>query len=68
MASSSKKVILAALVGNFLIALSKFSAFLFTASSAMLSESVHSFVDTGNQVLLLYGLHRAKKPADENYP
>ena len=68
MASGSKKVILAALIGNLLIALTKFSAFVFTASSAMLSESVHSFVDTGNQVLLLYGLRRAKKPADENFP
>ena len=68
MASGSKKVILAALIGNALIALTKLTAFVFTASSAMLSESVHSFVDTGNQVLLLYGLRRAQKPADENFP
>jgi cation diffusion facilitator family transporter len=67
-AASSKKVILAALIGNFLIALTKFFAFFVTKSSAMLSEGVHSVVDTGNQVLLLYGLHRAKRPADEQFP
>jgi cation diffusion facilitator family transporter len=68
MASSSKKVIIAALTGNFLIALTKFMAFFVTKSSAMLSEGVHSVVDTGNQILLLYGMHRAKKPADEQFP
>jgi cation diffusion facilitator family transporter len=67
-ASSSKKVILAALIGNFLIALTKFIAFFVTKSSAMLSEAVHSVVDTGNQVLLLYALRRAKRPADEKFP
>jgi cation diffusion facilitator family transporter len=67
-ASSSKKVIYAALAGNFLIALTKFVAFFMTKSSAMMSEGVHSVVDTGNQILLLYGLRRAKKPADEQFP
>ena len=67
-ASGSKKVIFAALVGNFLIALTKFIAFIMTGSSAMLSEGVHSVVDTGNQILLLYGLRRAGLPADERYP
>lgn len=66
--ASSKKVIYAALIGNFLIALTKFIAFFVTKSSAMLSEGVHSVVDTGNQVLLLYGLRRAKRPADEQFP
>ena len=66
--ASSKKVIYAALVGNFLIALTKFMAFFVTKSSAMLSEGVHSVVDTSNQVLLLYGLRRAKKPADAQFP
>ena len=65
---SSKKVIYAALIGNFLIAVTKFIAFFVTKSSAMLSEGVHSVVDTGNQVLLLYGLHRAKRPANEQFP
>ena len=67
-AASSKKVIYAALIGNGLIALTKFIAFFVTRSSAMLSEGVHSVVDTGNQVLLLYGLHRAKRPANEQFP
>lgn len=68
MAGSSKKVIYAALVGNSLVAVTKFIAAAMTGSSAMLSEGIHSVVDTGNQLLLLMGLHRAKKPADERFP
>ena len=68
MASGSKKVIIAALIGNTLISITKFAAALITHSSAMLSEGIHSLVDTGNQILLLYGLRQAKKPADENFP
>ncbi|MFQ5469805.1 MAG: cation diffusion facilitator family transporter [Gammaproteobacteria bacterium] len=68
MAGSSKKVIIAALTGNSLIAVTKFVASFITGSSAMLSEGIHSVVDTGNQILLLYGLNRSKKPADEDFP
>ncbi|MEZ5902375.1 MAG: cation diffusion facilitator family transporter [Alphaproteobacteria bacterium] len=68
MAAGSRKVIWAALIGNSLIAMTKFFAAFFTGSSAMLSEGVHSLVDTGNQILLLYGLRQAKKPADEKFP
>lgn len=68
MASSSKKVIYAALVGNGLIAVTKFGASILTGSSAMLSEGIHSLVDTGNQVLLLLGLKRASLPADKRHP
>jgi cation diffusion facilitator family transporter len=67
-AGSSKKVIYAALVGNGLIAVTKFIAAAITGSSAMLSEGIHSVVDTGNQVLLLHGLRRARKPADRRFP
>ncbi len=66
--SSSKKVIYAALVGNSLIAITKFTASVITGSSAMLSEAIHSLVDTGNQGLLLHGLKRAEKPADKDFP
>jgi cation diffusion facilitator family transporter len=65
---SSRKVLYAALVGNLLVALTKFAAATVTGSSAMLSEAVHSLVDTGNEVLLLYGLRRADQPADEAHP
>jgi len=68
MATGSKKVIYAALAGNALIALTKFVAATITGSSAMLSEGIHSLVDTGNQVLLLNGLKRAQKPPDKNFP
>lgn len=68
MAAESKKVIFAALAGNTLIAITKFIAAAVTGSSAMLSEGIHSLVDTGNQFLLLYGLNRSRKPADELFP
>jgi len=68
MEAASKKVIFAALAGNTLIAVTKFVAAAFTGSSAMVSEGIHSLVDTGNQGLLLHGMKRAKKPADEKFP
>ena len=68
MAGSSKKAIYAALVGNSLIAVTKFGAAAYTGSSAMLSEGIHSLVDTGNQVLLLFGIRQAAKPASRDYP
>ena len=66
--SSSIKAIFAALVGNGLIAVAKFIGAAYTGSSAMFSEGIHSVVDTGNQLLLLYGLKRSKKPADKYHP
>ncbi len=65
---TSKKVIYAALVGNTLIAVTKFAAAAVTGSSAMLSEAIHSVVDTGNQLLLLYGVRRAGRAPDERHP
>ncbi|WP_207477163.1 cation diffusion facilitator family transporter [Arenibaculum pallidiluteum] len=66
--SSSKTVVYAALAGNFAIALAKFAAAGWTGSSAMLSEGVHSLVDTGNEILLLYGMRRAARPPDRAHP
>jgi len=68
MSSGTKKIIYAALLGNTLISITKFFAAAITGSSAMLSEGIHSLVDTGNQVLLLHGLKQAAKPADDAFP
>lgn len=65
---SSKIVIFAALVGNGLIAVTKFAAAAYTGSSAMFSEAIHSVVDTGNQILLLYGIRRSNRPPDAMHP
>lgn len=66
--TASRKVIFAALAGNSLIAVTKFIASAQTGSSAMLSEAIHSVVDTGNQLLLLHGLRRSAKAADDDHP
>lgn len=67
-ARESKIVVYAALAGNVAIALTKFAAFALTGSSAMLTEAVHSTVDTGNQGLLLYGMRRAARPPSPSHP
>ena len=66
--ASSRNVVYAALIGNLLVGVTKGVAAFITGSSAMLSEGIHSFVDTGNEVLLLYGMRRAARPADERHP
>ena len=67
-AGGSTKIVVIALTANFLIACAKFMAYLWTSSSAMLSEAIHSLVDTSNQALLLYGDKRSRRPADERHP
>lgn len=66
--AKSKKPILAALFANFVIFVSKLITGLITGSTAMLSESAHSFADTFNQIFLLVGLYEAQKKPDKKYP
>ena len=61
------KAVIAALLANVGIAVSKFIAFAFTGSSSMLSEAIHSVADSGNQVLLLVGNKRSKKAPDAQH-
>jgi cation diffusion facilitator family transporter len=68
MASGNRKVVNAALAGNIAIAATKFVAAAVTGSSAVLSEGVHSLVDTCNELLLLHGMRRAALPPDEDHP
>jgi cation diffusion facilitator family transporter len=66
--NSSTPAVVAALAGDVLVALAKSAAAFWTGSSAMTSEAIHSFVDAGNEVLLLYGVRRAGRRADVEHP
>jgi cation diffusion facilitator family transporter len=66
--SATSTTVWAAVIGNFLVAITKIAAALFTGSSAMLAEAFHSFVDTGNEALLLYGLRRSRHHPDADHP
>ena len=68
MAKGARGVVYAGIAGNLLVAVTKFVAAYFTHSSAMLSEAVHSVVDTLNQVVMLYGLRQSARPPDKKHP
>jgi cation diffusion facilitator family transporter len=66
--SGSRVTVFAAIIGNLLIAIIKFIAAALSGSSAMIAEGIHSLVDTANGVLVLHGMNRARRPADESHP
>jgi cation diffusion facilitator family transporter len=66
--ATSTFVVYAALAGNLLVAATKFGAAAVSGSASMLSEGVHSLVDTINEVLLLYGMHRSRRSPDRVHP
>lgn len=66
--ADSRKVVIAALLGNLAIATCKFGAAFLSGSTATLAEAVHSVADTGNQGLLLIGIRLAARPSDERFP
>jgi cation diffusion facilitator family transporter len=68
MKADSVRTILYALGANLAIAAAKTGAAIFTGSSAMLAEAIHSYADAGNQGLLLWGLRQAKRPPSPDYP
>jgi cation diffusion facilitator family transporter len=68
MTQGPKTAVVAAIIGNAAIAAIKFVAGAMTGSSAMISEGIHSVVDTGNGGLLFYGLRRGSRPADSDHP
>jgi cation diffusion facilitator family transporter len=65
---SSARVVYAALAGNLAVAAAKFGAFALSGSSAMLTEAIHSLVDSADQLLLLTGQSSARKPPDRTHP
>jgi cation diffusion facilitator family transporter len=67
-ARESKKVLYAAIIANLAIAIGKYAAGALTGSSAMLAEAFHSTADTGNELLLLFGMKRSARPPDELHP
>jgi cation diffusion facilitator family transporter len=68
MKADSARTIYYALGANLAIALAKSGAAIATGSSAMLAEAIHSYADSGNQVLLLWGMKQAKRPPSPDYP
>ncbi len=66
--ADSKLAVFAAIAANAALAVMKFVGAAATGSSAMLSEGIHSLVDTGDGLLLLVGMHLAQRPPDERHP
>lgn len=66
-ASGSKKAVFAAIIGNTLVMIAKFVAFIFTGASSMLSEAIHTLADVLNQILLMVGIVRSDKTPDEDH-
>ncbi|MDQ6988888.1 MAG: cation transporter [Mariprofundaceae bacterium] len=67
MSHGSTKAVVTAIIGNSLVTVAKFVGFMFSGSSALLAEAVHSLADTANQALLYLGLKRSQRVADGQY-
>jgi len=65
---SSTIAVIAAITGNILVGIVKFIAAALSGSQAMVSEGIHSIVDSGNGILVLFGIRQSKKPGDEDHP
>ncbi|MGZ5099024.1 MAG: cation diffusion facilitator family transporter, partial [Usitatibacter sp.] len=66
--SDSSRAVIYALGANAAIAVTKYAAAIITGSGSMLAEAVHSTADCGNQLLLLLGLKRSRRPPSDDYP
>ncbi len=67
-AEESPTAVYGAIISGIIIAVAKFVAAFITGSSAMLSEGIHTVVDTGNELLLLFGIRQSRQPPDEAHP
>jgi zinc transporter 9 len=67
MAGGNKGAVFLAIIGNGILTIVKTIAFIISRSPALMSEAIHSFADTANQLLLFVGIRKSERPADARY-